>query len=127
MEVVKIIFMFIGVLITFFSAGVPAFLSLRKAWNARAVAETDVAKVKADAALLEAAKNFIATAENVYDGMDKLMKPNGDSAGGVKHENVFIKLQAYALQNGYEFDAEKWSKVIDDLVNFTKIVNYKGK
>lgn len=127
MEVVKIILMVLSVLVAFFSAGVPAFLSLRKAWNARTVAETDVAKEKADADLLEAAKNFIATAEGVYDGMDKLMKPQGDSAGGVKRENVFIKLQSYALQRGYEFDAEKWSKVIDDLVKFTKSVNYKGK
>ena len=125
MEIAKIILMVVSALLAFLTTGIPSLIALKKAWKARTVAETDTAKEKADADLLAAAKSFIANAEGVYDGMDKLMKPNGDTAGGVKRENVFIKLQAYALQHGYEFDAEKWSAVIDELVEFTKNVNYK--
>lgn len=115
------------ILVITFVAGtlIPTLVALKKGFTARVNAESEAAKEKANADLLATAKNFIAEAEVVYNGMDKLMKPQGDSAGGVKRENVFIKLQAYALQRGYEFDAEKWGAVIDELVDFTKSVNFK--
>lgn len=81
---------------------------------------------KANADLLATAKSFIASAEVAFDGFDKMMKAQGSSAGAMKKDTVFTKLQAYALQNGYEFDADEWSKKIDELVAFTKNVNAKN-
>ena len=104
---------------------VPTLIALKRAWNARKVAETEAAKEKANADLLATAKNFIAAAEVAFEGFDRMMKAQNGSAGAMKKDNVFTKLQAYALQNGYEFNADEWSKKIDELVKFTKSVNAK--
>ena len=125
MDWFNIISAIISMVATLVSVGIPAFIALKKAWNARKTAETDAAKEKADAELLALAKNFIHEAEVAYDGFDKVMKTQNSSAGKVKKENVFTKLQAHALYNGYEFDADEWSAKIDSLVEFTKGVNAK--
>ena len=104
---------------------VPALVALKKAWDARRTAETEAAKEKANADLLATAKSFISAAEVAFDGFDKMMKAQGSSAGAMKKDTVFTKLQAYALQNGYEFNADEWSEKIDELVKFTKAVNAK--
>ena len=108
--IVKAILVCLASVIT---TGIPAFIALRKAWAARKVAETAAAKEKADADLLATAKSFIAAAEVAFDGFDKMLKSQGSSAGAMKKDTVFNKLQAYALQNEYEFDAAEWSERID--------------
>lgn len=82
-------------------------------------------KEKANADLLATAKRFIAEAEVAYEGFDKMLKAQGSSAGAMKKSNVFNELQAFALQNGYEFNADEWSERIDELVAYTKSVNAK--
>jgi hypothetical protein len=121
MEIVKIILAIISIVLTLVST--PTFIAFKKAVKARKNAETEAAKEKANADLLETAKGFIAAAEVAFDGFDKMMKSQGSSAGAMKKDNVFSKLQAYALQNGYEFNADEWSDKIDELVKFTKNVN----
>ena len=125
MDWFNIISAIIAMVATLITTAVPAFLAFRKALIARKTAETSAAKEKADADLLATAKNFITAAEVAFDGFDKMMKAQNSSAGAMKKDTVFTKLQAYALQNGYEFDAEDWSKRIDNLVAFTKSVNAK--
>lgn len=120
-EIIKIV---VAVVVALLTSGVPTWLALRKAFQARRNSN-DAERVKADAELLEVAKNFIASAEATYNGLDKLMKPNGDSAGGVKKETVYIRLHDYALQRGYVFDETEWREKIDNLVSFTKEVNAK--
>lgn len=104
---------------------VPTGVALKKSWNARKNAETDAAKEKANADLLATAKGFISAAEVTFAEFDKLLKQSNGSAGGLKKDTVINKLQAYALQNGYEFNVDEWSDKIDELVAFTKSVNAK--
>ena len=113
----------IGFLGTLVTIGIPATVAFIKSVKARKAAKTDADKERADADLLTNAKNFIAAAEVAFEGFDKMMKAQGSSAGAMKKDTVFTKLQAYALQNGYAFDAEEWSAKIDKLVEFTKSVN----
>jgi hypothetical protein len=141
-EKIKMLEIIIKVIIGILSAlatGIPALIALKKAWSARKKAEADAeaakseaekaeaerAKEAANADLLATAKGFIAAAEVAFDGFDKMMKAQNSSAGAMKKDNVFTKLQAYALQNGYEFDAAEWNEKIDELVKFTKSVNVK--
>lgn len=121
------------------STGVPLFVKLRtytksyriaktavdEAKTAAELATAEAAKEKAKADLLSTAKDFIVAAEVAFDGFDKMMKAQNGSAGAMKKDTVFNKLQAYALQNGYDFDADEWSATIDELVKFTKAVNAK--
>lgn len=123
MEIVKLILAILSIILTLVST--PTFVALTKAIKARRKAETEAAKEKANADLLATAKSFISAAEVAFEGFDRMMKAQGQSAGAMKKDNVFSKLQAYALQNGYEFNADEWSKKIDELVKFTKSVNAK--
>lgn len=137
MNWLNIIYMIISIVATLVTVGVPAYIAIRKALKERKaareaaeIARTEAEKAEAEAAieranadLLNNAKNFIAAAEVAFDGYDKMMKAQGKSAGAMKKDSVFTKLQAYALQNKYPFDAEEWSAKIDRLVEFTKSVN----
>ena len=123
LTIVKIILFALSAVVT---VGIPAFLALKKAWKARLNAVTDVEKEKADADLLETAKNLIVAAEETYAGFDAILKQQNKSAGSMKKEAVFTQLQAYALQKAYEFDNDEWSAKIDKLVEFTKKVNKKA-
>lgn len=123
MEIAKLILTIVSLVLTLVTT--PAFIALVAAIKARKSAETESAQEKANADLLATAKDFIAAAEVAFDGFDKMMKLQGASAGAMKKDNVFSKLQAYALQNGYAFDADEWSAKIDELVKFTKAVNAK--
>ena len=104
---------------------IPAAVNLGKSIKARIQAETEAAKEKANADLLVHAQGFIQAAESSFESFNKLLKTQGSSAGPMKKENVLTKLQAYALQQGYEFDAEAWSAKIDEIVAFTREVNAK--
>ena len=115
----------ISAIVTLVTVGIPAAIALVNALKKRKAAHTEAEKAKATADLLATAKNFIAAAEVAFDGFDKMMKAQNGSAGAMKKDNVFTKLQAYALQNGYEFNADEWSDKIDELVKFTKAVNAK--
>ena len=102
---------------------IPAILKFGKAVKARVEAETDAAKEKANADLLATANEFIQLAEASYEGFNTILKAQGSSAGTMKKENVMVKLQAYAIQKGYEFDADAWSAKIDEIIAFTREVN----
>ena len=119
MEHLTFLFYVLSAIIGLLTTGIPLFLSIKARKNAVTAAD----KEKANADLLATAKNFISAAEVAFDGFDKMMKAQGGSAGAMKKDTVFTKLQAYALQNGYDFNAEEWSAKIDELVQFTKSVN----
>ena len=113
----------ISAFVTLVTVGIPSAIALVKAFKKRKAAVTEADKEKANADLLATAKSFISAAEIAFDGFDKMMKAQGSSAAAMKKDNVFTKLQSYALQNGYEFNADEWSDKIDELVKFTKSVN----
>ena len=57
--------------------------------------------------------------------VDNILKQSGSSAGAVKKDTVMTKLQAYALDKGYEFDVAYWRNKVDEIVTLTKQVNAK--
>jgi hypothetical protein len=122
MEFIHII---ISIAATLVTTLIPASIALWRALKACKTAKTEAAKEKADADLLATAKGFIAAAEVAFDAFDKTLKAQGSSAGAMKKDTVFNKLQAYALQNGYSFNVDEWSAKIDELVAYTKSVNVK--
>lgn len=113
------------VLATFASTAVPAIVGLVKAIKAHKAAVTAAEKEKATNDMFYHAQTCIEAAEKAYEGFDKVLKSQGDSAGSVKKKSVMTELQAYALQNGYDFDEEFWSQKIDSIVAMTKEVNAK--
>lgn len=115
----------LGFLLTLATVTVPTVIALVRAIKKRKAAKTEAEKEKANSDLVETAKSFIVAAEVTFEGFDKMMKANGGSAGSLKKDTVFSKLQAYALQHGYEFNADEWNAKIDELVAFTKSVNAK--
>jgi hypothetical protein len=129
---IAIIVHLITLIIGAISGAVPLFIkwnNARKAKNsALTVAEKEKAsadKEKAYTELKEYAFELIKEAEKAFVGIDKMLKMQNSSAGGMKKESVFTKLQTYALQKGFEFDAVYWSNMIDEIVSFTKQVNSK--
>ena len=79
----------------------------------------------AENGMLYHAQALIASAEQTFKSYDAVVKQQGGSAGALKKDNVMTKLQAYAMQNGYAFDAEFWSQKVDAIVAMTKEVNAK--
>lgn len=114
-------------LATFISTGLPLIVKFLQALKARRTAETEAAKTKALNDMIATAQTFVQNAEKAYEGYDKMLKQQGESAGAMKKDNVLTKLQTYALQNGYDFDVAFWDEKIDEIVAFTKNVNAKKK
>lgn len=112
-------------LATFLSTGLPAILAFKKAAQERKAAVSVAEQEKATNDMLHAVNNFIEAAEKTFKGFDTVMKSQGSSAGSLKKDTVMTKLQAYAMQNGYEFDEEYWSQKVDSIVAMTREVNAK--
>lgn len=120
--IVKIIILVASFVIT---TAVPFIISLVNANKKRKEAKTEAEKQAAINEMAEVAKGFIVQAEQLYKEYDALMKANGSTGGLVKKDSVMSKLQAYALEKGYTFDAEYWSNKIDSIVELTRKVNAK--
>ena len=116
----KVVLSVCGVL---FTTIIPLIISLAKAIKKRKEAKNEAEIAEAEADLLQTAILLIDSAETLYKDVDKALKSKGESAGPVKKETVMMKLQTYANEKQYDFDAEKWSGVIDGIVKITKNVN----
>ena len=97
-------------------------------------ATTEAELAKAEAAhqaaindMLRQANVFVEQMEGLYKNIDAIVKEQGSTTGPLKKEGAMTKLQAYAIEHGYEFDAEYWSKYIDDTVKLTHNVNSQEK
>ena len=97
-------------------------------------ATTEAELAKAEAAhqaaindMLRQANVFVEQMEGLYKNIDAIVKEQGSTTGSLKKEGAMTKLQAYAIEHGYEFDAEYWSKYIDDTVKLTHNVNSQEK
>lgn len=88
-------------------------------------AKLEAANAAATTEMLDVCDTLIAKAEELYGDVSTLLKRENKSAGAVKKDSVMSKLQAYALEHGYDFDAEYWDKKIDEKVEMTKKVNAK--
>lgn len=97
-------------------------------------ATTEAELAKAEAArqaaindMLGQANVFIDQMEELYRGIDDVVKAQGNTTGVLKKEGAMTKLQAYAIEKGYAFDTEYWSKQIDSIVKLTHNVNNTSK
>ena len=101
--------------------------NIKKYKNAKTVAEQEAAIND----MKTAAQGFIADAEKLYEDYTKQLIGTGTpvttsiKSGALKKDSVMAKLSQYALEKGYVFDSEYWSKAIDELVALTKNVNVK--
>lgn len=86
-------------------------------------AKLEAANSAATTDMLNVCNELIMKAETLYSNMSSLLKKEGKSMGAVKKDTVMSKLQAYAIERGYEFDVEYWDKKIDEIVDMTKKVN----
>lgn len=121
METLKLILNFIPLVLGALSAIVAFFA----AWKAKRNAKNETERAQAELEMEQAAKSFIAEAENLYSAYDAIAKQNGGSAGALKKETVLAKLRTYAIEKGLTLDVVAWSDKIDELVKFTKEVNAK--
>lgn len=104
---------------------IPTVIGLVKAIKAKKEAKTAQQEAVANSAMQYAVNGFIEEAEELYKTVDAVVKEKGGSCGAVKKDSVLTKLQAYALQNGYTYDADYWSGVVDEIVKMTRKVNAK--
>lgn len=88
-------------------------------------AKLEAANAAATIEMLDVCDTLISKAEELYSDVSTLLKRENKSAGAVKKDSLMSKLQAYALEHGYNFDAEYWDKKIDEKVEMTKKVNAK--
>lgn len=111
----------------FLIAAIPSLIGLIKAIKARIKATKLAEKEAAENDLLSQLNSFIAEVEEVYDNVNQVLKARGQSAGPAKKESVLSKLRTYALDHGYDFDAEFWGEKIDEVVALTRKVNAATK
>lgn len=87
----------------------------------KSAAEAEIAAAEID--MQNAMNEFIIGAEKLYGNSKGILAAQGVSSGALKKDNAMTKLHSYAIEKGYPFDADKWSKKIDDTVAMTKQVN----
>lgn len=104
---------------------IPFVIALVVAHKKRKAAKTEAERVAAEDDMKEALKGFIVEAEAAYKEYDAFMKGQQLTGGAVKKESVMTKALAYALEKGYEFNAEFIGKQIDNIVEMTRKVNAK--
>lgn len=99
--------------------------ALESASDEAATAKLEAERAEAVNDMTNALQRLIEQTEVLYADVASQLKSNGKSAAAVKKDSAMVKLQAYALTKGYEFDEEYWSEQLDNMVNMTKIVNAK--
>lgn len=102
---------------------IPSVILMVKNAKKAATAKTEAEQNAALNELNSVATNFIAEAEKTYASVNDALKQKGASAGAMKKDKVLFQLQSYCNQKNIEFDADYWSKKIDEIVDLTKQVN----
>ena len=105
---------------------IPSIIALVKNVKAKKNAKTEAERKAIENDMLNQVSELIASAETTFKALDQSLKNQGSKGcGELKKDTVMNKLQTYALQKGVAFDADYWSKKIDELVAVTKKVNAK--
>lgn len=93
--------------------------------NGKSVVDTE-AQLKEESAknaITAEIKKLIVGAEEAYKSIDKFMKSQNSSAGGLKKGYVLNSLKAFCLEHGYVWDDEKMNEAIEAEIAFSKSVN----
>lgn len=120
--ILKIVSIILGVIVT---SVIPLIFRLVSAIKAKKNATTEAEKEAAKNDMMTVVHSLIESAEQLYFNIDAVLKQQNSSCGAMKKESVMAKLQAYAIEKGYTFDADFWSAQIDNIVSLTKKVNAK--
>ena len=119
-EILYCIYLVFAILV----AIVPSIIGFIKAAKNKKKAVTAEEKAVAEKLMREQAIKFIQDAEKFYKAFDTVLKQTGNGTAGVyKKDSVMSKLQAFANAADITFDADYWSKEVDNLVAMTKEVN----
>jgi hypothetical protein len=133
----RLIYAAFGFLVTAIPAAITLVAIIRKKCKlskelATATDEAVKAQIEANNAaatteMLGVCNTLIENAEALYAGVSALFKQEGKSAGAMKKDSVMSKLQAYAIEHNYKFNADFWNAKIDEIVGMTRNVNASNK
>lgn len=106
---------------------IPAVVGWVTKWKAYKAAKTDAEKQAVLNELQNSVVQFIADAEKTFEALDVSLKQRGSATGcgTMKKENVLTKIQSLCMSKGIAYDADYWSKKVDELVKLTNTVNTK--
>lgn len=111
---------------TTFLAAVSAFIvAILKLFKGKKTVKASYEEQVATNAINAKIEELVQATEVAYSSIDKVLKLNGESAGSLKKRDVLISLHDFCLDNGFAWDDEKMSGLIDAKVDFTKTVNSK--
>ena len=119
--ILDIVYVIAGAIVS----AVPFVITICRLCKKKKAAKTEAEKEAATNDLTDVVTKFIEQAEETYKEVNDILKRENKSAGSVKKDSVLTKLQAYALQKGYDFDLDEWSGKIDEIVEMTRKVNAK--
>ena len=120
--ILRIVSVVLGIVVT---SIIPLVFRLVSAIKTKKAATTEAEKEAAKNDMMTVVHSLIESAEQLYYNIDAVLKQQNSSCGAMKKESVMAKLQAYAIEKGYTFDADFWSAQIDNIVSLTKKVNAK--
>lgn len=85
------------------------------------------AKTEAEAELdlIEKMESYACTTEHGFEAFDKVAKAQGGKCSVMKQEWLLMKLQNYAMRQGYNFDLDKWTEKTEKFIAATKEINTK--
>lgn len=105
---------------------IPTIIALVKKWKDAKAAKTDAEKQAIYNDMLNQVTDLIENAETTFSALNSSLKAQGKiGCGALKKNTVMDKLQIYAMTKGIDFDADYWSKKVDEIVDMTKQVNAK--
>ena len=123
MEKIDMILTIVYIVAGALSTGIPAIIKYFTSRKKLKAAQSEAEKAAIKEEMQSQMKVFVQAAEIAFKDINETLKAKSSSAGPIKHDSVMLKLQNYATEKGYEFDAEYWSQQINELVAITRNVN----
>ena len=114
-----------AILVFVTSALIPSLIGLINNAKKYKAAKTEKEKAEAKNGIVAEIKTLVQGAETTYKQLDLILKQQGSSAGPMKKRDVMNALKAFCLENGFEWNEEEVSKMVEDEVAYTKTVNSK--
>lgn len=107
----------------FLGGVVPPLAGFIIAWRKKVKATSEAEKNAAENAMNGFLDQVIPEVEELYADVNAVLKARGLTAGNVKKDTALTRLHAFAIEHGFSFNEEQWSKAIDEKVAMTHKVN----
>lgn len=105
-------------------ASVVTPLFIAKSGTAKKVTSAKT-EAEAELDLNEKMEDYACSTEHGFEAFDKVAKANGGKCSVMKKEWLLMKLQNYAMLQGYRFDPVKWAQKLDAFIGRTVEINSK--